>query len=286
MIQPIFFQRGLLPHQAVKIHCLDDEGQEIANANASGFLLRETDGLYLYTCWHVVMGIDMHHLPLTMPVRKRVALRLSIQNAQRQLTQSPVQTFVIDGLRTLDIPLYESRDDASLPLWYQDPVHWEDGASIPVPHRHDAVKLRLPDSFQTSEMHVIGADRVWHNLVFPGERMYVVGFPYGFSSRGENQPLAVVLTRFVASTQVADRLGEILLDGTGAPGMSGGPVFVEKDDQLFLLGIYSGKIYTAGEDNKHKDVGSLSTCVDMSLCWTHEVAALRRVAQPRMPTCP
>jgi len=41
-----------------------------------------------------------------------------------------------------------------------------------------------------------------------------------------------------------------------------------------LMGLYAGLIYTAGEEKKYKEIGALGTCVDMSLCWTHKIAAL------------
>src|SRR5206468_4158091 len=100
----------------------------------------------------------------------------------------------------------------------------------------------------------------------------------GYSSRGFDQPVAVVLTRFIASTLLEGRVGEILLDGPGASGMSGGPAFVKKQGRLFLLGMYSGVIYTGGWDKRDKDVGALGVCVDLSICWTHESAALKRLA--------
>lgn len=45
--------------------------------------------------------------------------------------------------------------------------------------------------------------------------------------------------------------------------------------QLSLVGLYKGTIFTAGEANKNEDVGALGACVDMSICWTHDIASLR-----------
>src|SRR3569833_4784361 len=56
MTEPLLFQRSMLSHKAVMVHCLDDEGNEIEGAYASGFLLKQRRGLFLYTCWHVVFG--------------------------------------------------------------------------------------------------------------------------------------------------------------------------------------------------------------------------------------
>lgn len=259
------------------VYCLDENGEKIENSYASAFIVREEDGLYLYTCWHVVTGLDMHQLPMKAEKPKRRGLRVSMQNAVEQQTGSKLRAFVIDGLRTQDIPLYESRNDRDSPLWNQDPTHNLTDLNvvkIAVPDKHDAVKLRLPESFQTSDMHLIEQSALHKGLIFPGDRIYIVGFPYNYSTRGPYQPVPVVLTRFIAGTQVEGRLGEFLLDGSGAPGMSGGPAFVERDGQIHLVGLYKGIIYTAGVENKDKDVGALGACVDMSLCWTHKIAAL------------
>ncbi len=280
MTEPLFFQRLSLSHKAVMVHCLDDKGGKIDGAYASGFVLREQEGLFLYTCWHVVSGFDMHALPMNYAAPKRRALRISLQNAAEQPTGGPLRAFVVDGLRTVDLALYEIHDSEDVPLWYQDPV--EQGTDpnvvkVAVPNRHDAVKLRLPESFETSPLHIVEVDQLNKGLVFPGDRIYIVGFPYNFSTRGEDQPIPVVLTRFIAGTQIKGRIGEFLLDGVGAPGMSGGPAFVERDGQLFLVGLYKGTSYTAGETNKGEAIGALGSCVDMSICWTHEIASLRRL---------
>lgn len=278
MPEPLFSQRLALSHKAVMVHCLDEKENEIDGVYASAFILKQDGGLFLYTCWHVVSGFDMHALPMSYEPPNRRALRISLQNAAEQPTGGAVRAFVVNGLRTLDIPLYASLDGKDIPLWHQDPV--EQGVDlnvvkVAVPGRHDAVKLRLPPSFVTSPLHIVEDVQLYKGLVFPGDRIYIVGFPYNFSTRGGDQPIPVVLTRFVAGTQIKGRIGEFLIDGVGAPGMSGGPAFVERDGQVLLVGLYKGTIYTAGEKNKREAIGALGACVDMATCWAHDVASLR-----------
>lgn len=271
--KPLFFERSLLPHKAVMIECLDIQKRPIKNAYASGFILKESDGLYLYTAWHVITGYNMHHLPNNYEPPSRIEIRLSKIKSEQQNTNSPLKAFVLIGLDTADIPLYENQD-TSRPLWYQDPIQEFNGASIQVPDKHDAVKIKLPDTFEVSDIQIINSNELNNQLIFPGDRIYIVGYPYKFSTRGEDNPTPVVLTKFVASTSIENRLHEFLIDGLGAPGMSGGPVFIERNEQILLLGIYTGAIYT-NENNKDKEVGALSTCVDMSQCWLHpEIAGL------------
>jgi hypothetical protein len=44
----------LLDQQGAPVKALDDSGQIAGVEVASGFLMRQPAGLYLYTCWHVV----------------------------------------------------------------------------------------------------------------------------------------------------------------------------------------------------------------------------------------
>ncbi len=277
MTEPLFFQRSMLSHKAVMIHCLDDDGNEIEGAYASGVILKEQGELFLYTCWHVATGFDMHQMPMLYKAPNRRKLRISLQNAAEQPTGGAVRAFVVHGLRTFDVPLYKSVGGNNVPLWHQDSVDRStnlDSVKVVVPNRYDAVRIPLP-GFDTTPMHIVEEANLNKSLIFPGDRIYIVGFPHKFSTRGEDQPIPVVLTRFVAGTQIKNRIGEFLLDGIGAPGMSGGPAFIERDDQLFLVGLYKGTIYTAGEANKNENIGALGACVDMSTCWTHDIASLR-----------
>jgi hypothetical protein len=46
----------------------------------------------------------------------------------------------------------------------------------------------------------------------------------------------------------------VLIDGIGAPGMSGGPVFIERNQKLILYGIYTGLIYPDYDINQLRSV--------------------------------
>jgi len=124
MTKPLFMQRTELVHKAVIIHCLNKHGKPIDNAYASGFILREEDGLYLYTCWHVVSGIkDMYNLKSSGYKFERTALRVSLQKSDEQQTGSKLRAFVINGLNEFDVPLYElTTEDSYKPLWRQEPT--------------------------------------------------------------------------------------------------------------------------------------------------------------------
>jgi hypothetical protein len=104
-------------------------------------------------------------------------------------------------------------------------------------------------------------------MVEPGDRIYVVGFPYRFGTGGLGLPTPVVLTRFVTATAVSGRSQEFLVDSGGAPGMSGGPVFVEREDDIALLGVYTGIIFPDPGLARNAKAAALGACANLSLCW-------------------
>jgi len=84
------------------------------------------------------------------------------------------------------------------------------------------------------------------------------------------QPTPIVLTRFLAADRIKDRQSEIPLDGPGAPGMSGGPAFVGRDNSLHLFGIYTGLIYPDYMLEKNEKSTALGTCRNMAVWWAVE----------------
>src|SRR5262249_28353808 len=136
-----------------------------------------------------------------------------------------------------------------------------------------------------SDLQVINEERLLRSArLEPGQKCLIVGYPYGFSAFGPNQPTPIVLTRFVAgSNRIAGRHQQILLESIGAPGMSGGPVFVEQEDRLLLAGIYSGSIcphFPAPRGDRVTDLGTMSNLTavfsgDLRLVRTPSNAAVR-----------
>ncbi|HTR01281.1 MAG TPA: trypsin-like peptidase domain-containing protein [Candidatus Acidoferrum sp.] len=255
-------QRLHLPYKAVLVRCLDAEQRVLANA--SGFIRKEENELLLYTSWHVVTGYDRNELKVKDPPTRKF-LSIEMQNADAR--QEGVT--MVGGLQTFAIPLYDPASPTK-PLWLQDKRHVPhpdlNAISIFVPFWHDAVKLLLPKNIQISDIQLINEDPTT-TLLAPGDKLYVVGFPYGYSSHGAAQPAPVVLTRFVASNRIDGRHQEVLLESAGAPGMSGGPVFVDTERGIELLGLYTGLIYPDHVVEKNEKTTALGTCSDMTIHW-------------------
>jgi len=258
-----------LPFKAVLIQCLDENNNVIKGAYGSGCILKEEDGFFLYTCWHVVTGYDPNNLKVKEPPRRK-KLKVLFQGCDLTLSVGEV----VGGLQEIIVELYENSSDGSFPLWCQDekdrPQPDLNAINIRVPFWHDAVKIQLPETTQVSDLQCIKRAGLLVTptlLPAPGDRIWIVGFPYGFSATGDSQPTPIVLTRYLASDRMEGRHREMLIESIGAPGMSGGPVFIDRGNEVKLLGLYSGLLfpdYVVERNNEHTALG---TCINMMLCW-------------------
>lgn len=283
MTQPLLNQRKFAPLVGVLLQCLNEEQNLLPGAFASGFIRREGEGLYLYTCWHVVSGFDPSDVKVGLTLPTRRYLKVALQSAD--LRQEGVE--VIGGLQTVIVPLYDTSTQPPRPRWFQDNRHIPhpdlNAIGIYVPFWHDVVKLELPPDLQVSKLQVINEAQIFQSLVGPGDKCLVVGYPYGFSAFGPEQPTPVALTRFVASDRIAGRRQQLLLESIGAPGMSGGPVFIERGEDLFLLGLYTGSIYPDYAQNANEKVTALGTVADLSLVFKGYLPMVATPSEAHIP---
>src|SRR5450830_23918 len=241
-------RRMFLPLTAVLIQCLDKDCQEIAGCTASGFIRVENEKAYLYTCWHVVTGFDPKNIQTGNSLPDRQYVKVLMQNYDID----HIGLGRLGGSQTITLPLYDFDFSPPVPIWHQEITETEcfelNEINIRVPKKYDVIKLELPSDISLSSMQVIREDQSVlitgpDPLISVGKKVYVVGFPYGYSSSGLEKPTAIALTRFIATSEFFQSGSPTLLDSIGAPGMSGGPVFVERNDQIRLFGIYTGSIY-------------------------------------------
>lgn len=262
---PILTQRLELSFKAALLQCLDEDQKPIPGAFASGFIRREDGGTYLYTCWHVVTGFDPYDIRIPFHHVSRDYLHVAIQTSDQR--QPGVE--VIGGVQAIILPLYDTSNGLRKPRWLQDQRHIPHSdlnhAGIYVPFWHDVVKIPLPPDLCISDIQVIDESRLNGRMVVPGDKCLVVGFPYGFSSFGPNQPTAIVLTRFLASNRIHGRAQQCLLESIGAPGMSGGPVFIEREDDLLFLGVYTGLLFPDYERSSNDKTTALGILNDLTI---------------------
>lgn len=271
-------QRFLLPHRAVLLATFDESGKQLTVA--SGFLRRERVQLYLYTCWHVVTGLDRNTraLPATGRWERPTRLTVTLQGYQ---SHGP-GVASIGGAREFALDLYSKE---GTPRWLQDRqyVPNADLASkgLRFPFLHDVVKLpfpeieTMPDTLQTDDSAVLPS-----MMVLPGDKVVIVGYPYGYSAL--ETPTPVVITAHVAAMFSKERRMEFLLDRAGAPGMSGGPVFIEEKNQLWPMGMYTGAIYPDRLATGVPRVSTLGSCANLTQCWSVSELALVPADSPEM----
>jgi hypothetical protein len=256
-------QRLWLPHQAVLLTLLDADGRPTGRV-ASGFLRREDGQLHLYTCWHTVTGLDRNTRVLPPPemwTRLRPwRVRVTLQAVE---TRAP-GVAAVGGAREIELALYKEGKY----LWFQDrqysPHADLENVGLRFPFWHDAVKIPFPEVERTREQSLTDTDEKHQSMtIFPGDKVVFIGYPHGYSAL--ETPTAVVITAHVAASFTKEKAMEFLLDRAGAPGMSGGPVFVEQDERLWAFGMYTGAVYPDQLPTGVPRVSTLGSCSNLTL---------------------
>jgi S1-C subfamily serine protease len=185
----------------------------------------------------------------------------------------------VGGADSFEVELYETSGDGVFrPLWEQDEQSVPNSslamANLAQPSLHDIVRIRLPASVVASTTQLLSRLDLWPDLVGPADPLMLVGYPYGFSAR-QLTATPIVLKRHVAAISRDGARREILIDGAGVPGMSGGPVFYEWDDRLYLFGVYVGVIFPdAAPDDEPERTGALGIVSPMNLL-SHQLKLAR-----------
>src|SRR5579863_6014395 len=180
--------RHVMQFRAVRIEILDQHGQSVmvtprngerrGPAVASGFLLRDDTELYLYTCWHVVTGIELANPVLPGTNQRRSRLKVSMQRT-------------VGGSDSFEVELYEPSGEKSgeavfLPRWEQDQQSVSNSslamANLVQPFWHDIVRIRVPPGIVNSTAPVLSRLDLWAEPIAPAEPLMLVGYPYGFST--------------------------------------------------------------------------------------------------------
>jgi hypothetical protein len=64
--------------------------------------------------------------------------------------------------------------------------------------------------------------------------------------------------------------------------MSGGPVFVEQDAQLWPMGMYTGAVYPDKAASGVPRVSTLGSCANLTQCWSEPELAFVPARSPDM----
>lgn len=211
------------------ITCLDKDGLLISRATAFG--IKESDGYYLYTCWHVITGVDPRQIPPIYSITRK-----SIRIHAREYTERAPGVAAIGGEQAHDFDLY---DPHGAPKWQQEINHDNEPGNIVIPKLYDVVRLRIKSFPGIDHMFYIEED-ISMDMASIGEDVYIAGFPFGFSESNDG-PAPIFLKRSIASLSYEGH--RTLIDGAGVIGMSGSPVLIRRDSKWSIIGIYGGDVY-------------------------------------------
>ena len=216
-------------HAVVRLELLNSHEKILSRA--TGFVVKEGDFPSLYTCWHVVTGVDPHKLP-TVPPERRHTLRvyaLGMEIVKEGVTR-------LGGYSSFDIPLYDSM---GAPSWIMGPIQEGCSGAMTPPPVWDCVRFDISRFFHLLPNAFEPEDDILNSIDI-SEDAYIVGYPYGYSASASG-PDPIFLRRTRASTWGPTSFD--LLDGAGAKGMSGGPIVTRKENEWRLAGIYNGVVF-------------------------------------------
>jgi hypothetical protein len=119
----------------------------------------------------------------------------------------------------------------------------------------DVAIMRISPSKCMHSIHRSFISPVQHDSlkIHVGDVGFLVGYPRGINTRSNEGPLPIWKSVTIASEpSLASSTQPLLIDSWGEPGLSGGPVFIEKVVQhqthRRLLGIYTGRQQTSPSD--------------------------------------
>jgi hypothetical protein len=259
------FQQLMLPLKSVKIIVLNEHGEQIKTADAdrtaSGFIRRESTGIFLYTAWHIVVGISRRERRLPSDWERPRTLRVGLRSNESALPGVEA----ITQSRQTDLPLYSS--DSVTPCWAQDRLDIADAelnrAGFRIPKLHDAVKLRL-SGIDINHLLAVETEPPFHGVLLPGDKALILGHPSNDDDATRDLSVPLVLTRFLATNRIDRQPHQFLIDGRCIDGFAGAPIFVERDSRLFVVGLYAGPTVATGDI---RDPGFGVGC-NLTLCWS------------------
>jgi hypothetical protein len=216
---------------------------ELQKGSATGFFFTKDDKIYLVTNKHVVYGETYSQTGAKPEVNK---FKVLVHSDRNNLTKNV----------TLELPLYID----GKPIWFE--------------HSNPTIDvLLIPWEFDRNQYVIATTDENMldsKNIVINFEKIFVLGYPYGWFDRKNNLPITRI--GHLSSPFGVPFNGEPVLlgDVETHQGMSGGPVFMELHDfvveeegkktkrlgssKRLLVGIHSGQPLWRLIDNATKEV--------------------------------
>lgn len=271
ILSPSVLEDWSLSSKVINISVLDKDRN--IYRKASGFIINNNRNLFLYTCWHVVTGYDFFEPKIKDPPIPRY-LKISgydvskspefLNNTRKNIQTNTGEIITIGDCKEFTFPLYSEENK---PLWEQakgcERVNLDlETIGIKIPHSIDVIRLAITIPKEISALWALDKRHLEYKYnPKMWDKVYIMGFPHGYSATSEKSPTPISLKRMIASW-TTDSTEKTLLDGAGVPGMSGGPVFSQKKK---LIGIYRGIIYpdynprvTCKNNDRHSALGIIT----------------------------
>ncbi len=201
-----------LSHAPVRVVVVRNVGDEtVASAQATGFLWRDNNALYLITNWHIVTGWDpLRDQPLSptgfVPTHVEFDFVLKLQGPDDGVAAMRRTTKVVDLC-----------DPSGAPRWLEHPSL---GKTV------DVVALAIgPDDVEIATQP-INTFRDWVDFgVTAGDDAFVLGYPKGLTG-GHHFPIWKRASIASEPDVDIDGLPKMFVDTATREGMSGSPVVI------------------------------------------------------------
>lgn len=218
----------------VKVELLD-QNQNPLGKTATGFLFEEHGQQWLYTCWHVITGFNPFDIEVRAPPNRHY-----IKVTWKQVLFPEPGRTTLGDIEEQVVPLYEDET----PRWLQEEVdrpHADlNSIGLKVPATTDLIALPIGIKRQERRFRCYTPADVSSAGYQNGQQVVITGYPWGYSALEDLTPEPIFLTRHIASWVMKARAHSFLVDGVGAAGMSGSPVFVRETGGFKLIGVYTG----------------------------------------------
>lgn len=221
------------------------------SGSATGFFFAHNESIFLVTNKHVIYGDDYHKSDSIPKVNK---FRLLLHTNPNNLAEN----------KSLDINLFEGDKK----IWLE--------------HKNTNIDIILvPLKLDRNKYLIVPADKTlleFENLVIQFEKLFVMGYPYGWFDRKINLPITRVGHLSSPFRIPFHGMPVMLGDVETHKGMSGGPVYMELKDyttqegnnrtkhlgatKIILAGIHSGQ---PRWDLIDKKTGKISESISHSL---------------------
>jgi hypothetical protein len=242
---------NLLSYSSVKLDLFSRDGSRLKSA--SGFVIQAGDKHYIITNWQILSGRDFLTPEPQEPAATPYLLKTSIHGYGGQGEQRAPLSW--GAWQRITVPLY---DGSGAPTWIARRANDADIVALPIKLNDPLRLIQSLSAFKSKTTEINLNGDYWTRIssiplstidtqvdYCPPDPVHVIGYPLGWAPAGPDKSSSA----FWRTSWIASEIHEpgmiqgniFFIDPCALEGMSGSPVIGMKDDQLKLLGVYSGR---------------------------------------------